>query len=255
MQNSRTRRECNDLIKNDAIARITMMDLCSTEGYEDQSWYYTDDDGGDDTRRRRAEDSVMGGSGASGDFTSGDMNVNTPTAREPIPVLSAEALANAKEIQRRLESFCEHCEFNSIEDELVARRMQLENCRTIAGSAVKAGTGKSDAVNDVDACAEQTDKIEALNEEKAAALLAGNDLDMIVGGKDGFDKVGLLRLDLFFEHLNVETYTTSPKTSLSGVLSQLGGNFGLLLGFSIATMLEFIEFFLVHIFRRKQKDI
>ena len=170
------------------------------------------------------------------------------TTRKPSIVLDARdraRIAAAAVSLKSLVRFCGKCVFATPQHELIARRMQLESCRKQNGQH-----------NSEEACAAILKVIGSLSSQAAAQEKIGGDLDAIEAGSggNGFASVGLLKLDIFFEHLNVETYTTEPKTSLAGVLSSLGGNFGLLLGFSIATMVEFVEFMLIHIFHKRPKQ-
>lgn len=159
------------------------------------------------------------------------------------PLSAENQFTGATGAEQWIGPLIEHCQFVSQAAEVVAKKIQLGECRASADGSNPARGLECDLL--------EAALVELESANKAQKKI-DNDLDTIeaAAGPDGLGSIGLLKLDIFYEHLNVETYTTSQKTTWSGVLSQLGGNFGLLLGFSVATMLEFVEFIVVHVFRK-----
>jgi hypothetical protein len=56
-------------------------------------------------------------------------------------------------------------------------------------------------------------------------------------------QANLIKIDVYFESLWAETFTTEETFSLVSLIAQVGGNLGLFTGFSVATYMEFVEYF------------
>ncbi|XP_013396196.1 acid-sensing ion channel 1B-like [Lingula anatina] len=62
-------------------------------------------------------------------------------------------------------------------------------------------------------------------------------------------KDNIVALDIYYEELNLETMEQKKAVEESGLLSDIGGQLGLFMGFSALTFLEFFEYIILK-FRR-----
>lgn len=63
-------------------------------------------------------------------------------------------------------------------------------------------------------------------------------------------EAGLIKLDIFYQHLNTEIFEEKPSMEFVALIAAVGGNLGLFLGFSLQTVLETLELFVVVLARQ-----
>ncbi|XP_022795978.1 amiloride-sensitive sodium channel subunit beta-like [Stylophora pistillata] len=82
-------------------------------------------------------------------------------------------------------------------------------------------------------------------------------LNMTEEEKEKFIDKNIISLDIFFEDLSVEIIEQKPVFEIWALTGNLGGTFGLFLGMSVLTFLEFFDFIfrrILHLFKAREKN-
>jgi hypothetical protein len=144
----------------------------------------------------------------------------------------------------RLEKDIAECNMINDETRLIAARYQLGECRRLTHTSRTLLYSKSSEDEFKNACKPAIDRLKTITKKIDKVSDVRDRVKAISKsmGQGGLKNAGMLRLKIFYEHLNVEIYETSRSMTFVQLLCSLGGNLGLFLGFSVVTILEFLEY-------------
>jgi hypothetical protein len=144
----------------------------------------------------------------------------------------------------RLEKDLAECNMINDETRLMAARYQLGECRRLTHTSSTLPYSKTSEDEFKRACKPAIDRLKTISKKMDKVSDVRDRVKAISKsmGQGGLKNAGMLRLKIFYEHLNVEVYETSRAMTFVQLLCSLGGNLGLFLGFSVVTILEFLEY-------------